>query len=142
MGGGTIFDAVWTTYPVLSVITLHLLEHFDVAHLVGARLELSLMASLRQVEVLLSHCQALSSREDLAHIVEIALVVVLVGTTGQDLVELRAGQLIDTTRLAEVIHSLANVKIDSVLVLIYKLGRCLTFFLILVYEEHLVLRRE
>ena len=65
--------------PVVGIVTFHLLEDFHVADLVGARLHLAaLMPSRGHTKVLLDDGEALADWEDLADLVELALVVMLV----------------------------------------------------------------
>lgn len=64
---------------VLGIVTLHLLEDFHVAHLLDAGLEwASLVPPLGKAEVLLNDGQTVADREDLANLIEFALVVMLV----------------------------------------------------------------
>ena len=71
------------------------------------------MAALWQAEVILSEAHVLTSREDLPHVVEVTLVVMLVCAARQDLVELlRAGHLLRRVLLPLMLEVLAEVIID------------------------------
>ena len=134
------------TYSILCLITLHLLKHFDIAHLIDTGLQLDIgVPSLSQIEVIWCLRHAIAHRKDLSDFLEVTLIVMLVSARRENLVELRAADAVVShfftlvcmlIALFIIVHSVFQIVVNTLL------RSHLTLILVLVNEKHLVLGRK